>query len=171
MNRLLTKVTTFLDRTIDVLFGVTCVLLGFVLLVVSLQVVLRYFFNISPVWSVEATEYALVYITFLGCAYVLKIDRHAKMDIMLAGLDPRTQHLVSLVTSILGTIVCLVFFLYGVDTTWDHFRMGTRNFTAMQLPRYPFLAVIPVGFFLLFFQFLRRAYGYWLSWRASRANA
>jgi vacuolar-type H+-ATPase subunit I/STV1 len=66
--------------------------------------------------------------------------------------------LVKGIVSILGGILCGVFTWFGAEVALDHLIRGLRQPTMMSPPDFPLLAVIPVGFFTLFVQFLRRAH-------------
>ena len=88
------------------------------------------------------------------------------MDLVLAQLKPKPQAMVNIITSIIGAIVFLVIAWYGIDISWFAFQEGHFMVTLWEPPKWPILAIIPVGSFLLSIQFLRRAYGYLRSWEA-----
>jgi TRAP-type C4-dicarboxylate transport system permease small subunit len=67
---------------------------------------------------------------------------------------------VNTITSLLGAIVCLIITAYGVKVTWDYMQMGYLYYGSLVIPAYLFAAVIPLGGFLLFIQFLKRTYSY-----------
>jgi TRAP-type C4-dicarboxylate transport system permease small subunit len=158
--KLIAKVTNIFDRTIDLLAILAIVLLIFTMLSVSGQVIMRYSLERSAFWIIEVNEYALLYITFLGTAWVLKREGHVKMDVVLNRLTPGTQSLLYITTSILGAIICLLLTWYGAKVTWEHFQIGYYIPTLLKPPKFLILAIIPVGSFLLFIQFLRRTYGF-----------
>jgi len=157
---LLTRAGAIFDRFIGFLVFLACVLLVGATLIVGLGVILRYFSGSPIVWSVEITEYSLLYICFLGAAWLLKEEGHIRVDVALNLLNPRNQALVNILTSILGAMVCLVITWYGAEITWDHFVRGVPSMELLHIPRFLILMVIPIGSFLLFIQFLRRTYGY-----------
>lgn len=130
------------------------------MLAIFADVTLRYLINRPITWVFEATEYSLLYITFLGTAWLLKREGHVKLDLLLNWLKPRTQTFLNVVTSILLAIVCLLLVWYGAHSTWDHFQRGILSVRYYEPPKFIFLAVIPVGSFLLFIQSIKRTYGY-----------
>ena len=156
----LTKIIAIFDRLIDVLVFLACVLLICATLLVGADVVLRYFLGRPIVWSVEITEYSLLYIAFLGAAWLLKKEGHVRVDVVLNQLNPRNQALLNTITSIFGAMVCLVIAWYSAETTWDHFVRGIPAMETLHTPYFIILGIIPIGSFLLFIQFLRRTYGY-----------
>ena len=139
----------------------------FLMLGISTDVVLRYFFHKPILWMCEVSGYLLVYITFLGTAWLLKMDGHVRMDLVITRLRPRVRLYLDIITSIIGTITCLGIVWYGVRATWAYFQVGFTSPTAFEFPMTPMLAVIPAGFFLLFLQFLRKSYNYCRSGESS----
>jgi len=136
------------------------VILTMMMLAVCWEVVSRYFLGRGTVWVTEFSEYALLYITFLGTAWLLRREGHVEMDIVTFRLKPKSQIYLKTFVSILGALLCLVLAWVGGDVALDHLRRGLHQPTLVGPPDFPLFAVIPVGFFLLLVQFLRRAYGY-----------
>lgn len=163
--KLLAKVNAIFDRTIGLLALVAAFLIVFMMLSVATEVsIMRLLLNHPQVWVVDITEQSLLFITFLGTAWLLKREGHVKMDLVLTQLNPRAQVVINTITSIIGIVICLIVTWYGTQTTWE--QLGIRSATLLELPRAPLLAVIPVGSFLLSLQFLRRTHHYLRSWRA-----
>jgi len=165
-SKLLVKIGAIFDQTLNFLAYVVGVLLVFGWLSVVADVVMRYFLNRPLTWALETTEYVLTTVAFLGAAWLLRREGHVSLDLVLNLFKPRTQAMFHAITSSLGAIACLIIVWYGVEATWSHYLKGMRVTTALAPPTAPFLTIIPVGFFLLFLQFLRRSYGYLLKWKA-----
>ena len=165
--RLLNKLSGIFDRTNDILTFLAVLFLAFITLLVTTEVVMRYFLGHSIIWVMEVSEYSLLWMTFLSTAWVLRREAHVKMDMVLNRLKPGTQSLLNILTSIIGAIVCFVIAWYSAGVTWDQFLRGVARVGMVDIPKAPVMAIIPIGSFLLFIQFLRRSYGYLRSWRAS----
>ena len=125
--RLITKAGSIFDRTINILTVAAIVILVFVMLSVCAEVILRYFLNRPLIWVVQVTENSLLYIAFLGAAWVLKREGHVKMDLVLNRLNPATQYLMNSITSIIGAIICLVITWYGVKVCWDLYQYQSAS--------------------------------------------
>jgi TRAP-type C4-dicarboxylate transport system permease small subunit len=166
--KVLRQTIVIFDRVNSLLSIFVAVLITFLMLGVCTEIGARLFFNYSIDWMLETTEYSLLYITFLGAAWLLKEEGHVRMDLVLNRLSPRTQALVNVITSFLGAIACLVLAVYSAQCTWENFRMGYHIESALDPPKFIIVAVIPVASILLFIQFLRRSYGYLDTWRGSR---
>lgn len=163
--RLLKRVWAFFDTILDLLAVLGMVLLTFMMLSVCWEVVTRYLLGSASVWVIEFSEYILLYITFLGTAWLLRNEGHVEMDILITLLSPKPRLIVKSVTSILGGVICFIVAWSGAEVSLDHLQRGLHQPTLMEPPDFPLFAVIPLGFFLLSIQFLRRAYGYIESWR------
>jgi TRAP-type C4-dicarboxylate transport system permease small subunit len=157
--KLFSKITAVFDGTLALTNILAGVLLCFILLSVCSEVILRYFFESPTIWVIEISEAGLVYITFLGLAWVLKRGKHVSLDILVSRLKPRSQSLLGVFSSLVGAAAFLVVTWYGAAETWDHFVRGTFRSTLLEVPNAAILIIIPVGGFLLFIQFLREGYG------------
>ncbi len=162
--KVLTKVTAISDRIIGLFALFAALLIIFMMLAINFQVVMRFVVGKGLLWILEVGTYGLLYIAFLGSAWLLKSEGHVKMDMVLSRLKPRPQAALNVITSILGIIISLVLIWWGVSVTWEHFQCGYYLKSVLWPPTWPLLAVIPVGSFLLFIQFLRRTYGYVREW-------
>lgn len=152
----LEKIEALFDKMLDA--GILCcaVLVFLAWLVTCLEIFCRQFFNHPLVWTVEAAEFMMLYVLFLGAAWVLRVEEHIQVDILIELLKPRTRTLLTAFNSVLGIIVSATLVWYGASTTMTHYRDGIRTFTAMELPQWPFLLAIPIGSFFLLLQFCMR---------------
>jgi len=161
------KFNAIFDGTIGAGATLAAVIIAFVVIAVSFEIAMRYFLNRPQVWVMEIVEYCLLFITFLGAAWVLKREGHVKLDIVLNRLKPKNEAMVNAITSVIGAVIFLAIAWYGAVTTWDNFVRGFWVASELEPPRAPIIAIIPIGSLLLFIQFLRRTYGYLRSWRTS----
>ncbi len=154
------KAANTFDTIIKSLASVAAVIIALVMSIVLYEIFMRYFLNRPTVWVQEYAELSLVFIAFLGAAWLLKEERHTKMDVVLRQFTPRTQTMINIITSILSAITFLVIVWYGVEATRVSFIAGEKSLSILEIPVFPILLVVPVGSFLLSIQFLRRAYGF-----------
>jgi TRAP-type C4-dicarboxylate transport system permease small subunit len=155
--KLLENLVRIFDSTLNILVILTCLILTFVTVSVCLEVVLRYFFNRPQVWVIELSEYALLYITFLGAAWVLKLEGHVTVDLVTNRLSPKGRAFFSFISFVICSIVSGVLFLYGTRVTWSYFSKGLYNPTILEIPTAAILIVIPVGGITLLVQSVRGA--------------
>ena len=162
------KLSHVFDSTITIMARLGDVILMFLMLSVCADVILRYFFNRPQAWVAEISEYLLLYITFLGAAWVLKNEGHVVVDVLIAQVSPKTRAVFGVISSVIGAFVFLVVFWFGTLETLDLFKRGVHNPSVLEFPKAPLVAIIPFGSFFFMIQFLRRAFGFIRSLRESR---
>ena len=165
--KLLSKVSGIFDRTLGLLAFLGAAVIIFMTAVVCWDVASRFFLGHGLGWTLEVVEYGLLWFTLLATAWVLKKERHVRIDILLTRLNQKPQALLNIITSILTAGACLVVVWYSAEVTWEFFQTGERLPSLVMPPKFLPYLIIPVGFAFLFVQFLRRAYGYLGIWRAS----
>jgi TRAP-type C4-dicarboxylate transport system permease small subunit len=153
-----TRLSKIFDHMLEVMAVLGMVIMVLVMLVICYEVVTRYFLGRGSAWVIEFSEYALLYITFLGAGWLLRREGHVSMDILVLSFSPKRQILLKGIVSLLGGILCGLFTWFGAEVALDHLERGLRQPTLIGPPDFPLFAVIPVGFFMLFIQFLRRAH-------------
>jgi C4-dicarboxylate transporter DctQ subunit len=158
---------SFFGRMVDVCFFIASVLLVYIMVAVIIEIFARYLFNRPQIWVVESSEYAMLYITFLGAAYLLSKKGHIVVDFVVARLNPKSRLVVDIITSIIGVFISCIICWYGALVTWDLFQKGTITISALSPPLAPIVAIIPFGAFLLLVQFLRNLSSDVKEWRGS----
>jgi TRAP-type C4-dicarboxylate transport system permease small subunit len=121
--------------------------------------VLRYTLRLPQLWVPDVTAWSLLFIAFFGAAWVLKIEGHVKVELLLDRLNPRTRRLFNTITSIISAIMWLAITWYTAKITWRLFRVAEPALTLIESPvilKAYLIGAIPVGSFLLFIQLLRR---------------
>lgn len=144
-----------IDHVITFFAVISGGLLAIMALIVSYNVLMRYFIGKPPVWAIETTEYILVFSTFLATAWVLKNDGHVKIDILVVRLSKKTQYALNLVVSFLGIVACGLLMWHGAKATFSLYSRDVIMMKMMPWPKWVLVAPIPVGFLLTLIQFLR----------------
>lgn len=169
--KLWTKANAILDRTLGFFAFLAGTVLIFMMLSVSADVFMRYFLNQPIFWVVEVNEYALLYTTFLGAAWVLAKEGHVKVELVVDHLRPKPQAMVGAVTSVLGAVACGVLVWFSAEATWNHYVGGVWDpGSLLEVSTAYVMVIIPVGSILLFAQFLRRTSRYLKKLRMSSSK-
>ena len=63
---------------------------------ITYDVLTRYFLNFASPWAFDLSEYALVWITFLGAPWVLLQDRHVRIELLVDVLPRAAQRALGL---------------------------------------------------------------------------
>lgn len=151
-------VSKFFDGTLMVLSFISGLLLVFITFSIGYAILSRLLNLPSLIWVVQFNEYALLWITFLGTAWVLKNDQHTSIDILTRFFGGKTMAVFKCLHGILGIGLCTALTWYGTLTVIDQFQRNTVDVKAIDIPMYLILSVIPTGFFLLLLQFLSNLY-------------
>ncbi len=133
---------------------IACVLLIGLMVCVNTDLFLRFFFRSPVVGMTEITEIFLLYITFLGTAWVYHEDAHVVVDLLLYELYEKSKRVLMLINHGFVGLVCLILIYFGAVTTFDHFARGVRNPTILETPIALVIAIIPVGSVILFLEVL-----------------
>jgi C4-dicarboxylate transporter, DctQ subunit len=155
------------DLAMEFLAFLAGLLLLLITLVVSYTVVIRYLSFRPPQWVLQFTEYALLWMTFLGGAWLLRGDGHIRIDTVIIRLRPAVRRRVEMLDDILGFVVCAVIFWFGTAHTIDLFERGILDVKGVTVPKDILFAVIPIGGLMLALQFARN---FLKKVRASRSN-
>jgi TRAP-type C4-dicarboxylate transport system permease small subunit len=114
-------------------------------IIVCVDLTLRYFFNAPLLWGTEVTEILLLYITFLGAAWVFKEDSHVVIDVFIDKATGNRKKVLILFSYLLIGIVSSVLIYYGFVATYDHYKRGVFNPTIIETPIALIIAIIPIG--------------------------
>ena len=163
--KIINNLSDVFDRFLNVMAFIAALLLVFIMLGVVTDVFLRFFFNKPIFWMIEVIEFALLYITFLGGAWLLARDKHVRMDFVINRVSPKTKAILNIITSFLCIIVFLILTWYTGKEAWELFKTGAVTETRLSLPQIIIFAIIPIGSFFLFLQFIRRHSGFLKTWK------
>lgn len=145
------------DWLSEALAWVAGAMIVFALGAVSIDVVLRYFFNAPTAWVMQASEYVMLYVPMLAAGYVLKREEHVAVDIFVGALSPAVRRRLTAVTSLAAGVVAGIVAYGGWLVTSEQFHLGTPTLDAVKIPAFLVTAAIPLGCSVLAVQFLRRA--------------
>lgn len=148
-----------LDRIIDTFAFIAGAMLLFQVVSVSVDVMLRYFFNAPIPAVISMNEWSLLYIAFFGAAWLQRQGGHVRMDIVADMFGPRGRTTFTLFGLALGIICCAILVWFGTEVTWQKFVSQEYDyFKLREVPIYIVYVVIPVGSLFLLLQLARDAW-------------
>lgn len=145
------------DRVVDLGAVLASVILVVMMLATVVKVAMRYLFNHGILGIDQISGTMMLYITFLGAAWVLRREGHVTVDIVLTLLPERVQRGVQVVGSLVAAAACLTVAWFATGTVLLSIQRGILVAAEIEIPRAFNLMVIPLGAFLLGIEFLRRA--------------
>lgn len=144
------------DWVIDSAAFLAGILLVGTVLIICFEVLMRYFFRSSQIWTVEVCEYALFLITFLGTPWLLKVGGHVSIDVVTGQFGEKNRHLFGLLSTSVGVIISAVIFWFALVTSWNCYQTGVVVTKTLVIPKHYFLVMISLGYILLLFEFGRQ---------------
>lgn len=154
----------YASKLIDGIYRVTAILGGclilFMMLSITYDVVMRYLFRDPSTWVSDSNGLLLYALTFLATGWVLKRESHVSVDIVLICLSDKNRLLLQGILSFVALLVSIVIL---IQTTIDAVHAYQRDellWLAFTLPKHFLLWLIPFGFLLVCFQFIRRGLNY-----------
>lgn len=157
----LQKVSALIDKTSVSVGHVTSFLVIFSIGLISVSVILRYFFSLTYV-VLDEIQYYLYSIVFLsGFSYLLQRDGHIRVDILKSRLSERAKNLIDLLGTLFLTIpwasaICYYSFKYFQRS----YQVAERSTEAGGLPAFYILKfILFLAFVLLLLQAVSTAVG------------
>jgi TRAP-type mannitol/chloroaromatic compound transport system permease small subunit len=124
-----------------------------IVVLMSLNVVLRYLFSIGSVWAQELEWHLLVPLILFGSSYALRHGEHVRVDIVYGRFSSRTKVAVDLVSSMLVIAISALFIWFSLHYVQQAYVIDEGSPDPGGLPhRYLLKALLPVGFALLLAQ-------------------
>lgn len=153
-NRIFNTLESLVTGFNKILVLIASLMMAGLMMIVCVDLTLRYFFNAPLLWGTEVTEILLLYITFLGMAWVFKENGHVVIDVFTSQVAGKKKKILNGISYFLVGIVSAVLIYYGFYTTLDHFRRGVYNPTVIETPIALIIIVIPIGSLPLFLEVL-----------------
>jgi TRAP-type mannitol/chloroaromatic compound transport system permease small subunit len=119
---------------------------------ISYEIIMRYVFGASQMWSFEISTYLFGTFFFLGGAYALIHEDHVRMDVIYARLSPKNKAIMRIVTFVFFFIYIGIMVWKGGELAWKAFHFAERTDSAWAPLTWPIRLVIPVGAFLMLLQ-------------------
>jgi TRAP-type C4-dicarboxylate transport system permease small subunit len=143
----------------DLIIEFLAYLAGIIILVitffVTISALIRYLGFRAPIWTLQYTEYGLLWFTFLGAAWLLREGGHIRIDTVLSRLYAPTRRKVDIINDILGFVVSVAIFWFGTLHTIDLYQRGIMEVKGVIVPKSPLFLIIPLGGLTLSIQFVR----------------
>ena len=135
---------------------IACLMYVGTILLINFDLFMRFAFRAPIAGLTEVTEIFLLYMTFLGAAWLYEDDGHVVVDIVLYNLVSKSlaKKILILQNHIIVGIISGILVYYGSLTTFDHFMRGAYNPTILETPIALAIAIIPIGSFILLLEVL-----------------
>ena len=141
-----------------VLYGMAIIaacLMTAMMVVITLDVILRNLGYQSSAHFFTFTEYALLVIPCMGAPWLAREKGHIYVEILLMALSPRLRAWMTVLVGLACIGVCLVIAWYGFDVTLRDYLQNEKDVRSMDFPRWMVIGFIPLSFFMMAIEFAR----------------
>lgn len=154
MDQTLTKLRRVFSR-LNLICAVTgAALLFMIASIICFEVTVRAMGGSSQLWVIEVSEYALLFITFLGAPYLLEKNMHVVLDLLYDNLTGRRRLALQIVNAGMGFAICAVLTVVGISVVIEQYGLGVRQVTVMRPLSWWITTALPIGMGLMSVQFL-----------------
>ena len=121
-------------------------------LIVTLEVVLRYFFNRPTIWAWDVNMMIAASLAIMGGGYTLRYRRHVIVDVVVGHLSPKAKARIDVVTFFLFFFSIGVLLWLAIVEAKISVVTGERHTSLLEPPIAPLRIVVAIGIFLLLIQ-------------------
>ncbi len=146
------------DKLLDVMAALAGVILVFITAAVCYTIGMRFLFKQTTIWIMPITEYALLWIVFLGSTWLLREGGHITTDVAYVHLNEKTKLFLDCAMSTIGGFACAFMLLFGVLHVYECIVNRVTDVRAITVPKAAVFVIIPIGSILLAIQFFRMAW-------------
>lgn len=147
---------SWFDRLIDALALAAGALIVLLTVLVVVDVGARSLRLFTLPWSLEATEYMLYAVTFLGAPWVLRENGHIAIELVVERLPARGRAVAGVLAELAGAAICATLFLYACRVVWQSYASGIQVQKSFSFPEWVAYAGIPPVMLILLVLYLRR---------------
>ncbi|XWN29695.1 MAG: TRAP transporter small permease [Devosia sp.] len=123
------------------------------------EVVARYFFNAPTVWAEELSRLFLIWAVFLASAWLLRTNEHIRVTVLLDQTSPAIQRFAKAAGLVFVAAIAGFVAWNGVPIAAQSFEVGRTTGSMLDIPSWWAQASVPVGFGLIALQALAGAAG------------
>lgn len=136
------KVLQFLNKKGEEVFLV--IIISFSVVLLFLQVIMRYIFKNSISWSEEFARYLFLWMIWVGASLATKESRHLKAEFLENLIPKKVMDFIS-ISALLLWLIFSLWLSYSAFFLTKDIYLSHQKSSAMQLPMFIPYASVPVG--------------------------
>jgi len=148
----------FFDWLSDAMAALAGILLVLISAAMCYTIFMRFVFRQTTIWIIPMSEYALLWIVFLGTTWLLREGGHITTDVIYIHLSEKAKRYLNLIMSVVGGVACALLLYLGIAHACDCIVHGVTDVRAMTVPKSAVFIIIPIGSLFLTVQFFRIAW-------------
>jgi TRAP-type C4-dicarboxylate transport system permease small subunit len=130
-------------------------LIAAMMVVITIDVVVRNLGFQSSSHFFSFTEYALLLVPCLGAPWLVREKGHIYVEILLMYLSPRRRAALRVLIGIICIAVCVVLAWYGFEVTIRDYLTNEKDVRSLDMPRWMIVGFVPLSFMMMAIEFLR----------------
>ena len=135
------------ERAVDAIGRAASWLSLAIVVLMAVDVLLRYSFSIGSVWAQELEWHLLAPLVLFGMTYALLKGEHVRVDVFYARYSPRGKAIVDLVAALLAVAIAVLVIRYSIAYVAQSYSIGEISADPGGLThRWMLKALIPIGF-------------------------
>ncbi len=135
--------------------GLLTIIFGAIVVVGLSQIGLRNFADGSLVWADAAMRAGVLWITMLAGVLAAGQARHIKIDALLQRLPEKVRPWIQRAMYLLTALICVA--RGAASGSLIQLEMSMNDLAFLNVPRWAVLIIIPIGFALMGWRFMRHA--------------
>lgn len=116
------------------------------------EVVARYFFVRPTIWAAELSQLCLIWGCLLAMAHLLTLRRHITVNAVTSLLPGGAQRVCAMLAFVVVIVFSAIVAFWGFDIFHESFTRGRTTGSLLNLPVWIAEASVPIGFGLLALQ-------------------
>lgn len=130
----------------DICLAGSCIALILIMLMLTIDVILRKVSTLSITGAYEITEeYLMVAAVFLSISYVYRIGGHVKVELFERTIPNFLRPILNTVKNLAAFVFFALITAIGFGTAWKAFLHGELSSGALVYPIAPALFLVPLG--------------------------
>ena len=143
------------DAVLYGMAGVAAFLMAAMMVVITLDVILRNLGYQSSAHFFTFTEYALLIVPCLGAPWLAREKGHIYVEILLMSMSVRMRARFTMLIGLICVAVCLVIAWYGFDVALRDYLQNEKDVRSLDMPRWMVVGWIPLSFLMMAVEFAR----------------
>ena len=146
------KILRWLDKYFEEVIVLS--LLAIMVIIMGIQVFMRYAVNYSLSWPEELTRYMFIWFVFIGMSYAVKYDIHIRINI-LETFVPKIEKKLRVIQDIFFFVFCCYMLPYAFKAVKMLIKTNQHS-PAMQIPMYAVYVALLIGLILTIFRLVQK---------------
>ena len=143
----LTAIVAAIERAVDVIGRAASWISLAIVVLMAVDVLLRYTASIGSVWAQELEWHLLAPLVLFGMTYALLKGEHVRVDVFYARYSPRGKAAVDLLASLLAIVIAALVIRYSIAYVNQAYSIDEISSDPGGLThRWMLKALIPIGF-------------------------